>query len=335
MILLWLLSICCINKCLGEHASCEGSRTCVEFNQENWISSAHPKPRSILVIRPLGRLGNHLISFGVIQALRKSFDAYITRETFEFIAETFQVTEDVASIPILEDRFCSPSKMNFEAFEGSIEELLSNRALAHGRLLNLWRNGYKSSESVCCPTTELMEFMLEGPGSPPILSALECKEEFRVRSNDILKEIVRSRSSSKTPMFIGVHDRRTDYTSYLSDKYSLKELKKSYFSAGMEYFEEEFDDDYDVIFVWVSDDPSWGKKKFRKKSNVYFKGNSDETSPSSDFCLLTASNHTIMSRGSFSTFAAILAKGEYYTEYGAVVPTYLQYKKKKLKPHQY
>ena len=43
-----------------------------------------------------------------------------------------------------------------------------------------------------------------------------------------------------------------------------------------------------------------------------------------DLALLVNCNHTIISRGTFSMWAAMLAGGEYYTEYGAIVPTYLQ-----------
>merc|ERR1712062_156743 len=43
-----------------------------------------------------------------------------------------------------------------------------------------------------------------------------------------------------------------------------------------------------------------------------------------DLALLINCNHTIVSRGTFSLWVAHLAGGEYYTEYGAIVPPHLR-----------
>ena len=39
-----------------------------------------------------------------------------------------------------------------------------------------------------------------------------------------------------------------------------------------------------------------------------------------DLALLAACNHTVISDGSFGFWAAVLAGGEIYTEYGLIVP---------------
>ena len=41
-----------------------------------------------------------------------------------------------------------------------------------------------------------------------------------------------------------------------------------------------------------------------------------------DLALLSSCNHTIVSRGTFSFWVAIMAGGEYYSEYGAAKPPY-------------
>ena len=39
-----------------------------------------------------------------------------------------------------------------------------------------------------------------------------------------------------------------------------------------------------------------------------------------DMAVMASSDHTIISRGSFSSWCSILCGGEYYTEYGLIVP---------------
>ena len=59
--------------------------------------------------------------------------------------------------------------------------------------------------------------------------------------------------------------------------------------------------------------------------DVFFVGDGDEDSGIGfDLSVLAHSNHTVMSRGTFSMWGAILCGGEQYSEYGTIVPTSLQ-----------
>lgn len=58
-------------------------------------------------------------------------------------------------------------------------------------------------------------------------------------------------------------------------------------------------------------------------------GTDDADSVGYDLALLAACNHTIITWGSFSMWAAILSGGEYYSEYGVIVPKHIQQPKKK------
>ena len=71
-----------------------------------------------------------------------------------------------------------------------------------------------------------------------------------------------------------------------------------------------------MIFIFVSDDMSWGVDKLggrrNKHGDVYFVGNGDPGDPGSaglDLCLLSQCNHTVMSRGTFSHLGASFAGG--------------------------
>ena len=121
-----------------------------------------------------------------------------------------------------------------------------------------------------------------------------------------------------------IHFRRTDYIKYSKEKYDLKPFKKSYFSDGMDYYNEEFGDD--VVFLWISDDMDWGKKKFGYRKDIVFTDTGNKTTDEAigyDLALLAQSDHTIITRGTFGMWAAILCGGEYYGPYGPIVPVHI------------
>ena len=88
-----------------------------------------------------------------------------------------------------------------------------------------------------------------------------------------------------------------------------------------------FSEDYEtnVAFLYVSDDMKWGQKNLEDGENydLYFVGDGNPLSLQSvahDLAIFLKCNHTIITRGAMSKWAAILAGGEYYTEYGSIVP---------------
>ena len=65
----------------------------------------------------------------------------------------------------------------------------------------------------------------------------------------------------------------------------------------------------------------------------------DESAVGYDLAVLAACNHTIISRGTYSMWAAMLSGGEYFDEYGAIVPEYhlealREAKKERMKQNQ-
>lgn len=90
----------------------------------------------------------------------------------------------------------------------------------------------------------------------------------------------------------------------------------------MEYFRDEYDPDL-TVFVYVSDDMKWGRRKLKEQKNLFMLGcgNGDEVDCiGKDLALLANCNHTITTHGTFGHWAAFLAGGDIYTEYGAIIP---------------
>ena len=107
-------------------------------------------------------------------------------------------------------------------------------------------------------------------------------------------------------------------------KYAKKKaLKKSYFYDAMEEMRESYgleaDENSQVAFLYVSDDMKWGRHNIKDKhDDLYFVGSGHDHA--FDFALLCHSNHSIITRGSFSFWVGHWTGGEYYTEYGSMVP---------------
>lgn len=125
--------------CAKDSAMCETADqvlSCVHFNPSTFSSTN----ASIMYINTLGRLGNHMVSYGVLLTLRKLLDVeiYITQETQEVISRYFKIP----NLPVLQERFCNPDDIKFDLYDDTVEELLANKDYHRGKLINLWQFGY-------------------------------------------------------------------------------------------------------------------------------------------------------------------------------------------------
>ncbi|XP_041369867.1 galactoside alpha-(1,2)-fucosyltransferase 2-like [Gigantopelta aegis] len=122
--------------------------------------------------------------------------------------------------------------------------------------------------------------------------------------NTVVEEYENRTANSKNPTLVGVHIRRGDIA---NEKrfidFGYKVAPKEYIYKAMDYFKNNFTN---VIFVFTSDDMNWTKHNINEEDNVFFvEGNSPEV----DMCILAHCNHTIMTVGTFSWFAAFLTGG--------------------------
>ena len=100
--------------------------------------------------------------------------------------------------------------------------------------------------------------------------------------------------------------------------------KNLFFSDAMAMFKKKFPSKkYNLAFIYVSDDPDWGKERIATKKgskNLYFVGNPTDEFGQYDLALLASCNHTIQSYGSYTFFAGFLAGGlkivpQHFAEY--------------------
>lgn len=158
-----------------------------------------------------------------------------------------------------------------------------------------------------------------------VKEALVFQPKFQKHAEKIQNEVAAQLNASIDEItFVGIHHRRTDHLDYMLDKFNEKPLKKSYFKNAMEYFRDDKETEF-IAFLYVSDDMQWGLEnlaKVKKKyKDLFFVGIGQEETDAIgyDMAVMASCDATIISRGSFSTWCAILSGGEYYGEYGAIV----------------
>lgn len=103
--------------------------------------------------------------------------------------------------------------------------------------------------------------------------------------------------------------------------------KKSVFSIFVLLFSSEEVDHKYMAFLIVSDDMAWAKKNIKnKKGDVFFVGigvPDVDLDIGTDLAIMAYANATIISRGTFGMWGAILCGGEYHTEFGLMVPEHI------------
>eukprot|EP00090_Calanus_glacialis_P002682 TRINITY_DN12009_c0_g1_i1.p1 TRINITY_DN12009_c0_g1~~TRINITY_DN12009_c0_g1_i1.p1 ORF type:complete len:262 (+),score=54.03 TRINITY_DN12009_c0_g1_i1:50-787(+) len=116
--------------------------------------------------------------------------------------------------------------------------------------------------------------------------------------------------------FVGIHNRRGDHIKDQVKK-GVGELLPGYFLGGMDFYREKYKN---VIFLYVSDDMEWGRFRLLPRvqtGDLFLAGALTDSSISGDvdlaagydLSLLSLCNHTILSYGTFSYWAGVLAGG--------------------------
>ncbi|KAJ1131516.1 hypothetical protein NDU88_009852 [Pleurodeles waltl] len=138
-----------------------------------------------------------------------------------------------------------------------------------------------------------------------ILREFTFHDFIKEEANQYLETLKVSR---KNVTYIGVHVRRGDYVTTMPNIWKGVVADKGYLEKAMKYFRDKY---AEPVFVVTSNGMQWCKENINNsRGDVYFSGDSNESSPGKDFALLAHCNHTIMTIGTFGIWAGYLAGGE-------------------------
>ena len=124
---------------------------------------------------------------------------------------------------------------------------------------------------------------------------------FQIRTSVLDNKNIPRKSDDIT--FIGVHVRRGDYSEKKTHDIGFRAAPTTYITKAFDYYRNKYPN---AQFVMVSDDSKWCQNNF-KHSDIHVVSLGD---PYLDLALLSLCEHTIMTTGTYSFWAAWLAEGD-------------------------
>lgn len=111
--------------------SCHSQEQCQEKVKCQPFKGLKKEDPSIFIINAAGRLGNHLMAFGIVMALGKSLKVqpYVKGETAEYLNRYFTAE----NIPVFENTFCNAEDIQLEIFNGDLDEVVQRSDLHTGK----------------------------------------------------------------------------------------------------------------------------------------------------------------------------------------------------------
>ncbi|XP_078511178.1 galactoside alpha-(1,2)-fucosyltransferase 2-like [Lissotriton helveticus] len=232
-----------------------------------------------------GRLGNEMGEYAALYALAKlnGRPAYIVPEMHSWLAPIFKIT-----LPHVHESVVKKIKWEYYELHDWMSEEYKN---IRGKYV--YFTGYP------CSWTFYHHIRHE------ILREFTFHDFITQEANEYLEKV---KGSRKNVTYIGVHVRRGDYLETMPNIWKGVVAHKGYLDKAMAYFRNKYEE---PVFVVTSNGMQWCKENINNsRGDVYFSGDSNESSPGKDFSLLAHCNHTIMTIGTFGFWAGYLAGGE-------------------------
>ena len=228
------------------------------------------------------------------------------------------LTNDVSSIEDLcEDQY------PWESYARPLQDIGSDLDWTRGRMI-FYIEGVRLMGHNINDKLRWNEILNKHEGE--IRKALQLKDKFNSHADKTIRDITNlhvdklRRKGQKPPrkfVYIGVHIRRHDATLHMIKKFSLIELKPSYYLDAMAMYTTYFKSNKKVVFLITSDDVQWVKSRILPRAkNAYLVGSGNifnMDSIGNDLAIMARCNHTILSYGTFSFWSGFLAGGKRIT----------------------
>ena len=152
------------------------------------------------------------------------------------------------------------------------------------------------------------EFVLKAfaPYKSEIIREFQFKDEIVAEAQGIINEAANGYQNNCT--YVSVHVRRTDYGDWLKDHVNGHLVTPRYFYKAMKEMQSKFSN---VLFIIISDDMPWCEKNIKFPDfNIAFLGNNNITNPIIDLAIISLTNHSILTHGTFGFWGAYLSNGD-------------------------
>nr|XP_010349334.1 galactoside alpha-(1,2)-fucosyltransferase 2-like [Saimiri boliviensis boliviensis] len=250
------------------------------------LAPRHLPREGLFTINSKGRLGNQMGEYATLYALAKlnGRPAFIPAQMHSALAPIFRIT-----LPVLHSSTASRIPWQNYHLNDWMEEEYRH---IPGRYVRL--TGYPSS------WTFYHHLRHE------ILQEFTLHDHVREEAQRFLRGLQARWAEQAT--FVGVHVRRGDYVHVMPRVWKGVLADRGYLQRALDWFRARY---HLPVFVVASDDMAWCRETINSSlGDVVFAGNGLQGSPARDFALLTQCNHTIITVGTFGTWAAYLTGGD-------------------------
>ncbi len=255
-----------------------------------------PHNHYMMYMEMRGRLGNNMFQF----------------------ASLYSIARALNRTPVISDSY-----ELFDTFNRSLRRVvLVGQPESHVKMVSETFGGMYSTSLYNLPNMDLQlccylqswKYFVEYEHE--IHSFFQFKDWIQIRAKGILSSasnLYRTKDvldSSSHITYVGVHVRRTDVINPQHLQRGYKPASLSYIHKAMDYFRQKY---ANVYFIVCSDNMTWCEK-YLSEPDVYFVEDQDSIV---DMAVLTKCNHTIMTVGTFSWWAAWLTGGDvtYYSNW--------------------
>ncbi|XP_060064994.1 galactoside alpha-(1,2)-fucosyltransferase 2-like [Ylistrum balloti] len=246
--------------------------------------------RTHFVCMPLqGRLANQMFQYAFIYAFSKEKELVMTlleTETENILLPTFNMRAN----PFPKFKYCSCLSRYEDDWDCAYDIKFEKMEKRQDVFLHGYFQSWKYWKCYENEIREKFQFQKHvRTTAAVILQSIIKKSETRIARGDIL---------------VGIHIRRGDYTKPgIFTEFGYTTATEEYLQKATNYFRDHY---RNPTFIVCSNDITWSRKALGRYSDVYFaEGNTPET----DMALLTMTNHTIMTVGTFGWWSAFLTNG--------------------------
>ena len=180
-----------------------------------------------------------MVTYTLLLQISKQLNvrAYSNKENKDFLAALF--TPDSYELLTLEETYCNHEKIPFEMFKGSAEDLLNDVVYREGRILTLWpgNDDYRADLQDGKEHNKMLRAAMTY-----ISENLKFLPQFNEKALETLKKVEKKLRKRKNYCanvnitYVGIHNRRTDFTKYADQMWSMEELDEDYFYKAMDTY---------------------------------------------------------------------------------------------------
>lgn len=264
--------------------------TCFRLYWNDWKGVDRPHFACV----PLrGRLANQMFQYAFLFAFTRNkelFPMISEADTENILRSTFEIDFTSPDLYKYDSRACSCfSKYEDEwdcAYDSKFEKLDKGQDIRLHGYFQSWKY-WKDYEY-------------------QIRNSFRFQSHIRKTAEAILHSIIKQSGSNIAAgnILVGIHVRRGDYLrSKTFIDFGYTTATEEYLHKATSYFRAKHKN---PVFIVCSNDIPWARTTFEKYHDVYY---SEGNKPETDMALLSLTNHTIMTVGTFGWWSAFLTNG--------------------------